>query len=114
MKHLTCLNSYLMVNGIYLVNHLLQSTLFRFHLLFFIEETSRDVFEQSYGEDTYRALSYIFKLRRRTLYYGFNMILPSIFYSLMTLLGFALPVECNEKITLGTHVWNTILLNIKC
>ncbi len=46
-------------------------------------------------------------LRRRTLYYWFNLVLPSMLISLMTLLGFTLPPEAGEKITLG---WFVVLL----
>jgi nicotinic acetylcholine receptor len=46
-------------------------------------------------------VKFYFHIRRRTLYYAFNMILPSFMISLMTLLGFRLPPEAGEKITLG-------------
>ncbi|CAJ0580936.1 unnamed protein product, partial [Mesorhabditis spiculigera] len=38
-------------------------------------------------------------LKRRTLYYGLNWIIPSLLISLSNVLGFALPPECGEKIT---------------
>ena len=40
-------------------------------------------------------------IRRRTLYYEFNLIFPCVFISCLTLFGFLLPPDCNEKIVLG-------------
>jgi len=39
-------------------------------------------------------------MRRRTLYYGFNFIMPCLLTTMMSLLGFTLPPEAGEKITL--------------
>ncbi len=51
--------------------------------------------------EPYPTLKFFIKIRRRTLYYGFNLIIPSLLISLMTVLGFTLPPEAGEKITLG-------------
>ncbi len=40
-------------------------------------------------------------IRRRTLYFVFNLIFPCILISLMSLLGFLLPPDSSEKIGLG-------------
>ena len=40
--------------------------------------------------------------RRRTLYYFFNVIVPCVLISSMALLGFTLPPDAGEKLTLGT------------
>ena len=40
-------------------------------------------------------------IRRRTLYFVFNLILPCILISLMSLLGFVLPPDSGEKVGLG-------------
>lgn len=47
----------------------------------------------------YHALHFYFYMRRRTLYYGVNLIFPCILITIMTVVGFALPSECGEKIT---------------
>lgn len=47
-------------------------------------------------------------MRRRTLYYGFNLLMPCILTTTMTLLGFSLPPDAGEKITLQI----TVLLSI--
>lgn len=41
-------------------------------------------------------------VRRRTIYYIVNLILPSVTLAAMTTLGFTLPSDCGEKMTLGT------------
>jgi len=40
-------------------------------------------------------------IRRRTLYYGFNLIIPCVLISSMALLAFTLPPDSGEKISLG-------------
>ncbi|VDP07835.1 unnamed protein product [Soboliphyme baturini] len=59
-------------------------------------------------DEPYYDLKFCLHIRRRTLFYGFNLIIPSLLISLMTLLGFALPVESGEKVTLEI----TILLSV--
>jgi len=49
-------------------------------------------------------------IRRRTLFYLVNLIVPGIMVSSMTLLGFTLPHECGEKLTLG--IANTSLIGL--
>ena len=46
-------------------------------------------------------------VRRRTLYYFFNLIVPCVLISSMALLGFTLPPDSGEKLTLGvlTIIW---------
>ncbi|GMR37775.1 hypothetical protein PMAYCL1PPCAC_07970 [Pristionchus mayeri] len=39
-------------------------------------------------------------MKRRTLYYGLNWIVPSMLITLTNVLGYTLPPECGEKITL--------------
>ena len=43
-------------------------------------------------------------IRRRTLYFVFNLIFPCILISFMTILGFSLPPDSGEKIGLGKFV----------
>lgn len=58
--------------------------------------------------DTHPTLYFYFRIKRRTLYYGFNLIIPGLIISLMTILGFTLPPDAGEKITLGeTFIPNT-------
>ena len=43
-------------------------------------------------------------MRRRTLYYLFNIIFPCLWLTVLSLLGFWLPPDLGEKITLGITV----------
>lgn len=54
--------------------------------------------------EPYVDITFIIKIRRRTLYYFFNLIVPCVLISSMALLGFTLPPDCGEKLTLGKHV----------
>lgn len=51
-------------------------------------------------EEPYPDVTFFLHMRRRTLYYGFNLIMPCILTTMMTLLGFTLPPDAGEKITL--------------
>jgi len=73
--------------------------------------------------EPYVDITFIIKIRRRTLYYFFNLIVPCVLISSMALLGFTLPPDCGEKLTLGKNTLqrdNTIQkyyyshLNIMC
>ncbi|GMT27430.1 hypothetical protein PFISCL1PPCAC_18727 [Pristionchus fissidentatus] len=57
----------------------------------------------------YPVLTFYMNLRRRTLFYLFNIVFPSLLISVMTLMGFCLPAhDMSEKIGFQT----TILLSI--
>uniref|UniRef100_A0AC35TW20 Neur_chan_LBD domain-containing protein n=1 Tax=Rhabditophanes sp. KR3021 TaxID=114890 RepID=A0AC35TW20_9BILA len=59
--------------------------------------------------EPYPTIKWYLHLRRRTLYYIFNLIIPSLLIGLMTLLGFCLPAnDMSEKISFQT----TILLSV--
>ncbi|XP_069997179.1 neuronal acetylcholine receptor subunit alpha-7 isoform X3 [Penaeus vannamei] len=47
-------------------------------------------------------------IRRRTLYYFCNLILPCVLIASMAVLGFTLPPDCGEKLSLGV----TVLLSL--
>lgn len=48
-------------------------------------------------------VSFYVHLRRRTLSYGANLILPTLVTSLMAILVFTLPSESGEKVALGKN-----------
>ncbi|CAL1283241.1 unnamed protein product [Larinioides sclopetarius] len=58
--------------------------------------------------EPYVDITFCIHIRRRTLYYGFNLIIPCVLISSMALLGFTLPPDSGEKLTLGV----TILLSL--
>lgn len=55
--------------------------------------------------EPYVDVTFTIQIRRRTLYYFFNLIVPCVLISSMALLGFTLPPDSGEKLTLGnvTH-----------
>ncbi|GFO36231.1 neuronal acetylcholine receptor subunit alpha-7-like [Plakobranchus ocellatus] len=58
--------------------------------------------------EEYQDLTFTIHIRRRTLYYGFNIVIPCVLISSLTLLLFILPPDAGEKISLGV----TILLSL--
>ena len=60
------------------------------------------------GPEPYIDITFTIKIRRRTLYYFFNLIVPCILIASMAVLGFTLPPDSGEKLSLGV----TILLSL--
>jgi len=54
--------------------------------------------------DDYTSLVFIMYLRRKPLYYVFNLVLPSVILAMLALLVFILPPEAGEKMSLGITV----------
>ena len=54
--------------------------------------------------DEYTSLVFIMYLRRKPLYYVFNLVLPSVILAMLALLVFILPPEAGEKMSLGITV----------
>ncbi|KFM66080.1 Neuronal acetylcholine receptor subunit alpha-7, partial [Stegodyphus mimosarum] len=69
---------------------------------------TRNVIVYACCPEPYVDITFYIHIRRRTLYYGFNLIIPCVLISSMALLGFALPPDSGEKLTLGV----TILLSL--
>ncbi|KAM4600366.1 neuronal acetylcholine receptor subunit alpha-7-like, partial [Polymixia lowei] len=59
-------------------------------------------------EEPYPDVTFVVTLRRRTLYYALNLLIPCVLLSSMTLLVFLLPASSGEKISLGI----TVLLSL--
>lgn len=56
-------------------------------------------------EEPYPDVTFTVVMRRRTLYYGLNLLLPCVLISTLALLVFLLPAASGEKISLGkTHM----------
>ena len=53
--------------------------------------------------EPYVDVTFTIQIRRRTLYYFFNLIVPCVLISSMALLGFTLPPDSGEKLTLGKY-----------
>lgn len=52
-------------------------------------------------QEMYPDVTFTVVMRRRTLYYGLNLLLPCVLINTLALLVFVLPAESGEKITLG-------------
>ena len=55
-------------------------------------------------DEPYPDVTFTIQMRRRTLYYLFNIIFPCLWLTVLSLLGFWLPPDSGEKITLGITV----------
>ena len=54
--------------------------------------------------EPYLDITFIIKIRRRTLYYFFNLIVPCLLISSMAVLDFTLPPDSGEKLSLGKNI----------
>ena len=54
--------------------------------------------------EPYIDITFAIIIRRRTLYYFFNLIVPCVLIASMALLGFALPPDSGEKLSLGMQL----------
>ena len=64
----------------------------------------RNVLTYSCCPEPYPDLTFYVILRRRSLYYKFNLVMPTIFFVFTSVLVFILPAESGEKITLSVSV----------
>ena len=51
--------------------------------------------------EPYLDITFTIKIRRRTLYYFTNLIVPCLLIASMAVLGFTLPPDSGEKLSLG-------------
>lgn len=52
-------------------------------------------------QEPYPDVTFTVVMRRRTLYYGLNLLIPCVLISTLALLVFLLPADSGEKISLG-------------
>lgn len=76
------------------------------HLLPGVPGTRNEVFYDCCKEP-YPDVTFIITIRRRTLYYALNLLIPCVLLSSMTLLIFVLPADSGEKISLGEWMTKT-------
>ncbi|KAK3731506.1 hypothetical protein QZH41_008534, partial [Actinostola sp. cb2023] len=50
-------------------------------------------------DDVYPDITFIINIRRRSLYYIFNLIIPNFLIALLAFFSFYIPVECGERIS---------------
>lgn len=64
-------------------------------------------------KEPYPDVTFTVTMRRRTLYYGLNLLIPCVLISGLALLVFLLPADSGEKISLGEKALNKESLNIE-
>ncbi|KAK3726255.1 hypothetical protein RRG08_008636 [Elysia crispata] len=64
----------------------------------------RKVLKYACCDEPYPDVRFTIIIRRKTLYYLFNIIFPCLWLTILSLLGFWLPPDSGEKITLGITV----------
>jgi len=60
--------------------------------------------------EPYLDITFVIKIRRRTLYYFSNLIIPCLLISSMAVLGFTLPPDSGEKLSLGVTIMLAITI----
>ncbi|XP_054626406.1 neuronal acetylcholine receptor subunit alpha-7a isoform X2 [Dunckerocampus dactyliophorus] len=60
--------------------------------------------------EPYPDVTYTIVIRRRTLYYGLNLLLPCVLISILALLVFLLPADSGEKISLAQYFVTTMVI----
>ena len=61
----------------------------------------RSVVYYSCCAEPYPDVTYVIQMRRKPLFYVFNMILPCLLITMVALLGFYIPSDSGEKVTMG-------------
>ncbi|XP_035537816.1 cholinergic receptor, nicotinic, alpha 11 [Morone saxatilis] len=61
-------------------------------------------------KEPYPDVTFVVTIRRRTLYYALNLLIPCVLLSSMTLLIFVLPADSGEKISLGQYFASIMII----
>ncbi|XGW25005.1 hypothetical protein V3C99_006442 [Haemonchus contortus] len=70
--------------------------------------SKRSIFYYECCPEPYYDITFTISIRRRTLYYGFNLVLPSMLISALALLGFTLPADSGEKLNLCVTIFMSL------
>ncbi len=62
--------------------------------------------------EEYVDVTFTVQIRRRKLYYVFNLVVPCLFLSFLSLTVFAMPPDCGEKITMGRFFFMFITMGV--
>ncbi|KAK0393041.1 hypothetical protein QR680_000028 [Steinernema hermaphroditum] len=68
----------------------------------------RNIFYYECCPEPYYDVTFTLSVRRRTLYYGFNLVIPSLLISSLALLGFTLPPDSGEKLNLCVTIFMSL------
>ena len=89
-------------NGIWWVR-VLNNLNRKYSLLFTEVPATRNTQVYDCCPEPYLDITFQIKIRRRTLYYFFNLIIPCVLIASMAVLGFTLPSDSGEKLSLGRN-----------
>ena len=64
----------------------------------------RNVIQYKCCPETYPDVTFTIHIRRRSIFYIYNILFPCMMMSTLTLLGFCLPPGCGEKVSLNLTV----------
>uniref|UniRef100_A0A158PBY1 Neur_chan_LBD domain-containing protein n=1 Tax=Angiostrongylus cantonensis TaxID=6313 RepID=A0A158PBY1_ANGCA len=70
--------------------------------------SKRSIFYYECCPEPYYDVTFTISIRRRTLYYGFNLVLPCMLISALALLGFTLPADSGEKLNLCVTIFMSL------
>lgn len=101
-------STWLMENGIYSVSYciIFQSILILFNSIFFSETVAKkDVKYYECCVEPYPSIYFSIFMKRRTLFFGINLIVPCLLSTVLTIFGFAVPSKGCQKITLRSFHW---------
>ncbi|TKR57345.1 hypothetical protein L596_030831 [Steinernema carpocapsae] len=68
----------------------------------------RNIFYYECCPEPYYDVTFTLSVRRRTLYYGFNLVIPSLLISGLALLSFTLPADSGEKLNLCVTIFMSL------
>ncbi|VDM52594.1 unnamed protein product [Angiostrongylus costaricensis] len=78
-------------------------------IAFHLDLTSkRSIFYYECCPEPYYDVTFTISIRRRTLYYGFNLVLPCMLISALALLSFTLPADSGEKLNLCVTIFMSL------
>jgi len=72
-----------------------------FYLSFLAVPAQRNEIYYVCCPEPYVDITFVINIQRRTLYYFFNLIVPCVLIASMAVLGFTLPPDSGEKLSLG-------------
>ncbi|VDN31433.1 unnamed protein product [Cylicostephanus goldi] len=68
--------------------------------------SKRSIFYYDCCPEPYYDITFTITMKRQTLYYGINLVLPSMLISALALFGFTLPPDSGEKLNLCKLCWH--------
>ena len=86
------------------------SYIFLIHFVFSGVPATRNEVIYECCPEPYLDITFVIKIRRRTLYYFFNLIVPCLLIASMAVLGFTLPPDSGEKLSLGIEIYSLQLI----